>query len=70
MDSEPENGDANSDAGDNNSDDSTDADGKPDGWEQRSQASTVIEEASDHDDFDVEFGVPGSSSVKGIIIIS
>lgn len=47
--------------------DAADADEEPNTWEKGSQTSTVIEDASDRKDFDIEFGVPGGSTEKGII---
>lgn len=46
---------------------SGDADGDPDTWEQGSQASTVIENPSDCEEFAAEHGVPAASTEQGLI---
>jgi hypothetical protein len=43
-----------------------DADGEPDTWEQGSQASTIIEDPSDCEDFATEHGVPAALT-EGLI---
>lgn len=72
SDSDQEMGEAGSDTDDDqgnasgpDDDCSTDANGGPDAWEKGSQCSTVLEDASDREDFDVEYGVPGGSAEEG-----
>lgn len=57
-------GDAGDGEGGSDDDASADTDGEPGTWEQGSQASTVIEALSDHEDFAAE---PADSAEQGLI---